>query len=739
MSKSYKSINESTLATSLNGLAHGFIRELAMACRKVSIYGSDHPMGMKAIDKPFFALDEIFRFLNHVNLNLYGGLLYALNIRLKQSLLTDEVVRYMQILETEAVLFDRRLTMTEFAGFIDRLVKRVDLSSHENLLSTYLEKNNITSIEVNSERAFKFFESQKKYRGDSHSDLSVRTIAWQQLGDKLETLADINRRGQTALDERGIDFTLGIIEYLLPEKFAALPSEDITKTLTDLARQLNTLPDDDKKKASLLDSYRSLYSLVDYHPQRYDIIAELERYLSANKLPAEAAKELSTPVGAIRVASSEQIDKLLQRLFLPENHEYETDEYRQAFQRLLKTGQRAKATDIMLDLLQSLVSPDGGIRQRALQLLLCSIAPLDLVADAQVFEATVDRAMTDLTQRKETFSYSEVLRALLEKCLVSRRFDLMARLADAMAQRRQYDGDVAVYDSMAVKKAFECLSQREVVQALVDNMIRNDHETSRHIRKVLISIGSEEVAVELSSIISHPIRQVRQQSLKVLAELGKASLKVFARILMDDDMFERESGRHELPDSKWYVVRNSLFVLGSLRDQGGMPPLRLRLNDSDVRVRREIVSALEKIGGEDACDLLILMADDPVKEIRESAVIAVGLIGTPEIAPQLFDLARRNPPVAVRAVSALGKIGGEEARAYLVGLLEDDKELSKMAAGQVSKEELRLAAVKSLGNIGDKKSIAALKGYKDNLPATRKIFFKNSPVNKAIAEILSRH
>jgi len=738
MSKSYKSINESTLATSLNELAHGFVRELAMACRKVSIYGSDHPVGMKAIDKPFFALDEIFRFRSHVNLNLHGGLLYALNIRLKQSLFTDEIVRYMQILETEAVLFDRRVTMTEFARFIDRLVKRVDLSSHENLLSTYLEKNNITTIEVNSERAFKFFESQKKYRGDAYVDLSVKNLALQQLGDSLMTLADINRRGQTALDERDIDFTLGVIEYLLPEKFAALPSEDITKTLTDLARQLNTLPDDDKKRANLLNSYRSLYSLVDYHPQQGDIIAELERYLSTNKLPVEAAKELSTPVGAIRVASSEKIDKLLQRLFLPENHEYDTDEYCQAFQRLLKTGQRAKATGVVQSLVHSLTSPDGGVRQRALQLLVCSIALFDLVIDTDVFESAVNRVMTDLSQKKETYEYSEIIWQLLGKCRLADRFDLMARLAGAMAQRRQYDGDVAIYDSMAVKKAFESLSRREVVKALVDDMIRADHETSRHIRKVLISIGSEEVAVELSTIISHPIRQVRQQSLKVLAELGKASLKVFAGIVMDDAMFERESGRHELPDSKWYVIRNSIFVLGSLRDPGGMLPLRLRLNDSDVRVRREIVSTLEKIGGEDACDLLILMADDPIKEIRESAVIAVGLIGTPEITPQLFDLAQRNPSVAVRAVSALGKIGGEEARAYLVRLLEDDKELSKMASGQVSKEELRLAAVKSLGNIGDKKSIAALKGYKENLPATQKIFFKKSPVNKAIVEILSK-
>ena len=161
---------------------------------------------------------------------------------------------------------------------------------------------------------------------------------------------------------------------------------------------------------------------------------------------------------------------------------------------------------------------------------------------------------------------------------------------------------------------------------MIDEMIRSDHETACCLRRILIAIGSEEVAVALSHIISHPLRQVRQHALRVLGELGKASQAVFARILADESMFEREDGRHELADNKWYVVRNSIFVLGTLKDTGGVLALRRRLNDSDVRVRREIVTALEKIGGEDACDLLLLMAADSVREIRERAVVAVGLI-----------------------------------------------------------------------------------------------------------------
>ncbi len=739
MTTANTTISEAALATSLNELAHAFARELAMACRKMSVYGPQHPMGGKAVEKPFFALDDIFRFRNHVNVNLHGGFLYVLNIRLKPSLFTEEIQRYLHILETEAVLIERRVTMAELTTFIDRLVKRVDLSRHDNLLSTYLEKNHITSIEVNSEKAFRLFEVQKQYRGDVLTDFSVRHLVLTQLGDNLQTIADIGCHRQQALEERGIDFRQDIIDYLLPEKVMAFPPAEVIRTMKAMTDKLRAFPDNDEARTELLQACRTLSKLIDYHPKRVAITDELDRHLSDNRLAPETIRELSTEAGAIRIASCEKIDSLLQSLFDSTNSPLPTEEFCRAFQRLLKTGQQSKATEVMQRLLKLLTNPDGGIRQRGLQLLLSSITSLDMTTDIDVFEATASQVMTDVTAGQETYEYSEVIWQMLQKTCNQRRFKQMARLADSVARRRRYDGNVAVYDSVAVKKVLDNLNQEQSIRGLIDEMIRSDHETACCLRRILIAIGSEEVAVALSHIISHPLRQVRQHALRVLGELGKASQAVFARILADESMFEREDGRHELADNKWYVVRNSIFVLGTLKDTGGVPALRRRLNDSDVRVRREIVTALEKIGGEDACDLLLLMAADSVREIRERAVVAVGLIGTPSMAPQLADLARRRPAVAVRALNSLGKIGGEEARSFLIELLKNDDQLIAMTSGQASKEELRLAVIESLGKIGDAGSIEALKGFKSSLSATQKLFFKNSEVNKALTEILSRH
>ena len=227
-------------------------------------------------------------------------------------------------------------------------------------------------------------------------------------------------------------------------------------------------------------------------------------------------------------------------------------------------------------------------------------------------------------------------------------------------------------------------------------------------------------------------------SLKILAELGKASLRIFSRIIMDDTWFERESDRHELPDNKWYVLRNSIFVLGSLRDEEGLVPLRLRISDNDVRIRREIVSALEKIGGEEAIDLLILMAEDPFQEIRNSAINAIGIIGNTDIVPLLIDIARRNPTESIKIITVLSNLGGEEVIRFLSSILEDPVALADIAGGRISKDELRLAIIKAIGKLGDKKALESVKNYQDTLSTTQKILFRSSPVQKAISDILSK-
>jgi HEAT repeat protein len=83
-----------------------------------------------------------------------------------------------------------------------------------------------------------------------------------------------------------------------------------------------------------------------------------------------------------------------------------------------------------------------------------------------------------------------------------------------------------------------------------------------------------------------------------------------------------------------------------------------------------------------------------------------------------------------------GNSGGEDACAFLTKLLEDESAFNDLVVGQVSKDDLRVAIVKSLGAIGDARAINSVRTYRENLSTTQKIFFKNSPVQKTISDIL---
>lgn len=736
MSQPTPPITESLLATNLNEEAHSLIRELAMACRKMSIYGAGHPLAIKAVEKPFFMFSSIFRFKSLVTLNVQRGELHLLNIRLKDSPFNAQILQFLQVLDINSVLFESSMRIQDFTFFVETLVDRQLVYNAGFSFSAHLEKHKVDCIQVNSELGYDLFEKRKRYRGDVDGDFSVRRLALDQLGDDPLLLIRVRNANQQGLLDLGIDFDPEFVAYLLPEKVASFDAGRVRRILTELADQVSANDTGPMRIKNATDDYLALFRLVDFHPERKSILENLE---DRRNRSADDDGEPLSETGAIKIETAARIDQLIEKLFSINAPDTETEAFSDAFLRLLKTGQQPKAAEVLGRLIDLLSAAEPNYRQLALNLLGLATNALTRAADGAVLEVAIGEAVRRLRDKSETYEYSEFLWQLFEACRTAECYDLAARLTTAMADRRAVTDNVTVYDSMAVKKGFENISRQRIVDHLIKELIGATGEVVGHLKDVLVAIGSEEVAMSLAQIISHPRRPVRQLTLKILAELGKSSLKVFSRILYDDKMFQRDEARHELPDEKWYVVRNSIFVLGSLHDQQGIASLRVRIDDDDIRVRREIISALEKIGGEEAVDCLTLMAEDPIAEVREAGIVAIGLIGEPDAAPILIDIARQNPRNSIKAVTALGKLGGEQARLFLGLLLDEPDKLAELAGGAVSRDSLRLAAVKALGHIGDQDAIRHVRSFQESQSATQKIFFKNSAVNKAISKILSRY
>lgn len=731
------SISETALQTDLKELAGNLTRELAVACKKVAIYGPHHPQAGKAIEKPFFILGRILTHKRFVNYRLQNGQLSLLNIGLTETIFNTHLIQFMQACDLSALVFERGLTASDFSRFIERFATVLQSSDNIEGLHNYLRSRGINKIQCNSEFGHEFFENQKRYRGDVHGDFSLRKFCSDQLPSKLDDLIEVASMDEAGLEKLYIDFSPEVVQYLLPEKIGSLSIDSIRSELAVHATDVRNAANDIERKEKIHHLIKMI-GLLECHADHARFIQQFDPELKDQFRQFEELGDPGSATGKIRMELRQKMDLLLSNHFGSSQKDLPAIEIAEALLRLTKTGQHQHAEEVIGFLQERLADPDSHYRQHSLEVLIDIVNRLDFPGHYRLTRYLVESLSTRIAEKQETFEYSELIGQLYRRCLDARHYKLIVTFTRALSSRKNMIDGVTVYDSLAVKKGLDNINFENGIRILVDDLLEGAFEAGNDIRQILMHIGSEEVAVALSEIITHPKRQVRQQALRILAELGKSALTVFSRILMDDSFFERETGRHELPDSQWYVVRNSIFVLGSLKDEAGLPALRLRMSDKDVRIRREIVDSLEKIAGDEAVDLLILMAEDSVREIAEKALRTVGLIGQPESVPLLIDLAERQPMMAGIAIWAIGKVGGEYAYNYLSDLLGDTDHITRLAAGRMSREEIRLAVVKALGLTGDTRVVDAVKGFQDGLSTTQKLFFKSSPIQKAITEILDK-
>ncbi len=260
------------------------------------------------------------------------------------------------------------------------------------------------------------------------------------------------------------------------------------------------------------------------------------------------------------------------------------------------------------------------------------------------------------------------------------------------------------------------------------------------------------VSVErLATDVAHPNWQVRAAALSTYARLGDPrAVPVIMGALKDSDMRVRaEAARtlgqfgdgratdaliSSLNDPSSEVRIQATFALGRLRDGRALAPLSTLLNDRDQRVSLAAAESLARMKDPRATRLLVTALSDADWRVRTraaktlaraSAEGAVGDIAVPLVAA----LKDKDPVVRFYASTALVAMG-PEAIAPLVDLLRTDREadrergiriLTKIGAPAVeqliallqdrrSPADVRAAAARTLGIIGDARAITPLSG-----------------------------
>jgi HEAT repeat protein len=170
-----------------------------------------------------------------------------------------------------------------------------------------------------------------------------------------------------------------------------------------------------------------------------------------------------------------------------------------------------------------------------------------------------------------------------------------------------------------------------------------------------------------------------------------------------------------LSDSRWYVVRNIIYVLRKIGDKRAVDYLLKTVRHGDIRVKKEVIRTLGELGGGGVLQALRDCLDDPDIQVRAASLKALSNIGSEaakriilnKISDKIFK--DRDFGEKKEYFEALSKWKDNEIYDFLVRTIK-----KKTFLRRAKNYENRACAAYSLGLIGNKNALPILNKCKND-------------------------
>lgn len=260
-----------------------------------------------------------------------------------------------------------------------------------------------------------------------------------------------------------------------------------------------------------------------------------------------------------------------------------------------------------------------------------------------------------------------------------------------------------------LRAALDRMCAEDQLRPLVLVFTSTTREDRGTVLRIFTTLGVEAVPFMLEALLLSDDAATRRDLCTAIEQMGKPA----GRYLL----MEAESFNH-----KWHFYRNVVMLLGRLRYEEAAPAVARQLGHFHPRVREEAVGALARIQRRNAEPLLVPLLRDPDPAVVRRVVSALRTLRSRD--PELLEFLRETvvasgavgadhgvAAAAIRALRDMGNIAlseGETAETLLLGLLEPGRRRLFRRTARAP-EELRAAAVETLGAIGTTLALAALK------------------------------
>jgi hypothetical protein len=224
-----------------------------------------------------------------------------------------------------------------------------------------------------------------------------------------------------------------------------------------------------------------------------------------------------------------------------------------------------------------------------------------------------------------------------------------------------------------------------------------------------------EISVQLEDLFSFMVL-FQKNAIPSIIELLASVEKMKARRVLCDALVELgkmdiDALIAKLEDDRWFLVRNLIYILGKIGDVRVIESFSRFIQHKELKVRKEVLHALDTMEDPRACQLLVHFIPDPdpsnrifaikslsKKRVKEGLNPLLNLLSSKEFG--LKELYEKK-----EIFDAIAKIGGDAAVPEMRKFLKNRWSLFK----NVQLEEMGLCSAVALQRIGSPSAIEALR------------------------------
>lgn len=703
------------------------LREIHIASRIFSLYPSGHTALEKAVESPYRCFQKIFWMKTSVHVLVWGPDLIVEGFYLRGRDFVADLLSHFDLLGVKSMVFSDSLTKQELHTLLSFLNGKEKKSSGD-LHALWREKG-VTSIKVNSEE---FSQLPEGMRGLSLLSDKVSNILEEEPGKLARFFTSQGEVDEeTTAEIFGVGVRWEMAAKSVSENVRSMPDQQSAQILKEVLSGLNLTDLPQSRRTAILKSI--IDSFTSGRDQANFLRPLLDDFLAMGWDKREIL-ELLKPKAVKQWSLLEKSERIIETLKNEEEKPPSKEEFKTVVRGCVSSENWQKLAELLGELSQILEKGTEQQKQRVSEYLTGMV-------DA-VSPNTPEKFLRSLIQYSHNFyrrtpgKESEGLLLELARELILLGHLPLAEETLSVLKGQKEQGGLGTFGGNR-----EILSETvdpAVAEKLVSQIASGKSEVREQAVDLILAIGNREAFKGLTEIFTNPDKSVRLSCLKALRRGGDKALWACDSLLRDLEPLEARQPDGYLEKELWYRARNAIFVIRELRNPEGINIL-LRLSGStDRRVRYEIAIAAEKIGGEAAIKLLVILADDKDPTVRNRAIVALGQIAKAEEAQDLIALSRKHPDSLPTLMNVLGRLGGEASRNFLFTILEDENYLKELGLPKKEMSDLKVLALNALAQIGDEASLFKLRKYRERKATTGRILKKRDNLQATASSLLDQ-